>query len=299
VPNVAPALVSAEEMATVAARLATNKQTSRRNNQSPEATLLRNGHIFCGHCGWALTVRNASPHDPTRSAWYCCRSRAMKTTDCPQPGIAASVIDGPVWERVREILSHPEIVATEVRQHRQDGGLERELAIVDKLLTSIDGKQRRITQAIAALTDDDAMAPLLVELTALAARKTAAAAERDALRRRIADDEEEAARVRTLTEWCQTVSINLDRLSYAEKRLALDALGVRVDVWRTDAEGEGGEPLPRWSVTLTPQAVLSDRDILDRTSSSSPTPRCTPTTALHRIPGIRRGHLPDLAVALP
>ena len=33
VPNVAPALVSAEEMATVTARLATNKQTSTRNNR--------------------------------------------------------------------------------------------------------------------------------------------------------------------------------------------------------------------------------------------------------------------------
>ena len=75
----------------------------------------------------------------------------MKTTDCPQPGIAASVIDGPVWERVRGLLAHPEIIAAEVRQHRQEGGLERELAIVDKLLASIDGKRRRITQAIAAL----------------------------------------------------------------------------------------------------------------------------------------------------
>jgi site-specific DNA recombinase len=270
VPNVAPELVSAEEMAAVAARLATNKQASTRNNRCPEATLLRNGHIFCGHCGWTLTAQNSPPHNPTRSAVYRCRSRTMKVHDCPQPGIAASVIDGPVWERIREVLSHPEIIAAEVQQHRQRGGLERDLAIVEKVLATVMSKQRRITQAIAALDDDDAMTPLLAELTTLAARKSAAETERDALQQRIADEAADVERVRNLTEWCQTVSVNLDTLSYDEKRLALDALGVRVEVWRLSTRNEAGNENPRWAMMMSPHAVMPPDDILYQTSRYLP-----------------------------
>ena len=32
--------------------------------------------------------------------------------------------------------------------------------------------------------------------------------------------------------WCRTVAENIQELTYDQKRLALDALGVRVTVWR-------------------------------------------------------------------
>jgi hypothetical protein len=51
---------------------------------------------------------------------------------------------------------------------------------------------------------------------------------------------------------------NLDTLSYDERRLALDALGVNVRVYRSGATDEAGAPLPRWSLTLNPVSATTD-----------------------------------------
>ena len=95
------------------------------------------------------------------------------------------------------------------------------------------------------------------ELQALAASKTAAERERNDLQRRIADADADTVRMRSLTEWCQTVAANLDALTYDEKRLALDGLGVMVRVWRPGATNEQGESYPRWQIALDPMLPLS------------------------------------------
>jgi site-specific DNA recombinase len=254
-PDVAPAIVSSEELAAVAERLAQNKTNAVRNNRSPEATLLRGGHIVCGHCGWSLMVRNY----PNRSSIYTCRSRIMKAHDCPQPGIAASLIDGPVWQRLTEVLRDPAIIAAELARQRTDGGLDQDVAAIERHLTGLADKQGRTARAIAVVNDDDAAIPLITELKSLAEQKKAVERERDALIQRIADRDEEAAQVRSFAAWCRTVVANLDTLRYDEKRLALHALGVHVRVWTKNARDEAGEPLPRWDMQvrlLTPSPSL-------------------------------------------
>jgi site-specific DNA recombinase len=67
-PGIAPAIVTPQEAATVAQRLATNKAHATRNNRNPEAALLRAGFVKCGHCGWAMSVQNARRGETNRSA---------------------------------------------------------------------------------------------------------------------------------------------------------------------------------------------------------------------------------------
>jgi site-specific DNA recombinase len=246
IPGIAPPIVSPEEQAAVAARLAANKQFATRNNGNPEMALLRGGTVRCGYCGWAMRVQNRSDG----RARYCC-SR-YRTSECERPVITAGILDDAVWRQVSEVLRTPAIIEREVDKHRSDGGLERDLAAVDKLLVAIAKKQARTARAIAAVDDDDAAAPLLVELKSLAAQKAEAQAEREAMSARIADAEAERARVRSLTEWCGTVSANLDTLTYDEKRLALTTLGVSVKVWREGAVKADGTPLDRYEVTMKP-----------------------------------------------
>jgi site-specific DNA recombinase len=248
IADVASPLVSREEQAVVLARLATNKQFATRNNKHPETTLLRAGFVRCGHCGWAMRVN--SQNSVGLGPKYCCNS--YRHGRCPNPTITARLVDGPVWERVVEVLRDPRIIAAEIMKHREDGGLERDLAAIDKMLTQIAAKQTRTVKAITAVDDDDAAAPLIEELKNLSTRKTDAEREQGELRRRIADQREEAARVRSLSEWCATVATNLDTLGYDEKRLALEALGVQVRVWREDAMRDDGTPFPRWELTIRP-----------------------------------------------
>ncbi len=95
-------------------------------------------------------------------------------------------------------------------------------------------------------------APLLVELKAIGTEKAATERERDDLQRRIDDRAEEDARVQSLADWCSRVGANLDQMTYDEKRLAIDALGVKVRAYRKGSVDADGTPHPRWTLTMTP-----------------------------------------------
>lgn len=245
VQGIAPAIITPDEQAAVAARLAMNKAYASRNNPNAEATLLRAGFARCGHCGRALKVQNTpTPHSNPR---YMCNA-----PDCARPTISAPLLDPPIWEGVAAVLQDPALIEQAVARRRADGGLDRDLAAIEKQLLAVVERQSRTARAIAAVNDDDAAAPLLAELPKLAERKKALQRERDDLAQRIADQGIEQTRARSLADWCQRVSSNLTSLSYAERRDALEYLGLEVRVWRPGAVDEGGDPLPRWAARLHP-----------------------------------------------
>jgi hypothetical protein len=161
------------------------------------------------------------------------------------------MVDAAVWQQIVAVLRDPGIIAREVARHRDDGGLEDDLATVETRLAGIVSKQTKIARAIASV-NDGAAEPLYSELTTLAASKTAAQQERDELLRRIADQGRDEERVKSLTDWCGRVSENLETLTYDERRTALDALGVKVRAYRKGSVDEAGNPYPRWEMTMNP-----------------------------------------------
>ena len=156
ISDVAEPIVTAEEQRAARSQLESNKQNATRNNRNPEATLLRAGFVRCGHCGWVMCVKNPTPSAPGRSPNYQCNARNLRVHDCPQVNIAASKIDGPVWERVVEVLRNPDVIMAEVERRRQDGDLEHDLAALDKLIATTAEKQARLARRVAAIDDDDA-----------------------------------------------------------------------------------------------------------------------------------------------
>lgn len=75
--------------------------------------------------------------------------------------------------------------------------------------------------------DVGVLANLGERLKALEAQGRAAMRQREAR-------QQARGRLDELKAWCHTVAANLVDLSYVQKRLALDALGVRVTTWRKD-----------------------------------------------------------------
>jgi hypothetical protein len=131
-PGIALAIVTPEEQQIALAMLERNKATSIRNNRNPEATLLRAGHIRCGHCGWVMSAKHSPPSMPSRSPVYQCTSRIKRAHNCPQPCISASMIDDEVWARVADLLRRPGVIAEQLGKHRGDGGLDRDLAALER-----------------------------------------------------------------------------------------------------------------------------------------------------------------------
>lgn len=263
-PGIAPAIVTPEEQAAVLARLTFNQMCATRRSKHPEATLLRAGFIRCGHCGRSMS---AEWRDDCGPLYQCPRANRGRDA-CGFPSILAKSVDSVVWAKVETILRDPTVVAREVERRREDGTLDWALAGLESRLAAIERKQANTARAIAAINDDAAAAPLLIELKALAEQKTAAEKELARMRQRIADRAAEDARVMSLAAHAAKVSANIETMTYDDKRLALTWLGVQARVWKPGHVDEAGEPL-RWELTIAP---LDEEPIVFRTSRGGACP---------------------------
>jgi hypothetical protein len=138
---------------------------------------------------------------------------------------------------VEAILTDPARIERELARQSADdasSGMADLSASIEAQLADVAKQQANLTRAIAVLSDPEAMAPLTVELAGLAERDRAAQQrqQREALRERSA----------TAQVWLRTVAARVRGMGFAERRLALDALGVTVTVYPP-------EQTPRYSST--------------------------------------------------
>lgn len=228
-----PPLIDRATFDAVQARLAFNQKAASRNLASPESYLLRGGYIRYGYCtnslaGVAKKVRGKV--NPT----YVCPHGDRGAVRCRPHGISVRLIDQIVWKQAELILTRPEIIAAELERLRQDDPTKDDLSAVGRSLAKITREQDNISRRIGQIDDDDAAAPLLAQLASLAKQKRQAEAERETIRGRRAGWEMAPSRLHEIKSWCGDVAARLGTLTYQQKRLALDALGVQVTLWRTD-----------------------------------------------------------------
>lgn len=242
--NVAPAIVTEEEFMAIDARLARNRATSTRHNANPEATLLRCGIGRCGYCGYPLQVtrRKDKPH------MYRCHPVGRERHECPSFGIMAHILDPVVWRAVEEVLLRPEIIAAEVGKRRNSDPFASDIESLKRRQQSIENQQHRLARAVAAIDDDQVSAPLFAELRLLGSEAGALRIEQDQLLARAAAHDADTQTLDNVMVWCQRVSRNLPTLTYQEKRLVMEALGVSVRVFRANHE-------PRWQISMAPLPI--------------------------------------------
>ena len=209
--------------------LARNKQRSRRNAKDPEAALLRAGYVFCGHCGHSM---RAKPTSDGRIDYVCARASHVPG-GCTRHGIRANILDAVVWNQVRVLLLQPDVIAHELQRLQCDDPTAADLVAIERALADVNRQRVNLARGLAQLDDPDASAPLVAELQLLAERARTLQAEHERIGGQRAGWLQAQARLDDLTAWCVTVAANLETLSWTEKRLALDALGVRVQVYRT------------------------------------------------------------------
>ena len=124
----------------------------------------------------------------------------------------------------------PEIIADEVaRQYAAD------LTATEEALAETARQQANLGPLIAQLDDDEAAAPLPAQLKRLSARMRQLEADRAELLRRRAAWEAAQVRLDQITAWCHMVAANPGELTYANLRMAIEALGVQVTVFRPNA----------------------------------------------------------------
>ena len=189
---------------------------------------------------------------PNRAqAYQCCGAQSL-SQPCEGHALTVPELDASVWQRVRSVLLDPTVIAQQLARLRATDPTEADLRAIDKPLADVTRRQGNLTREIAATDDSDIAGVLRAELGALAKRKRELEAERDVVESQRARREAAQDRLDDIAHRCGTIATNVDGLSYADKRLAFDALGVEARVW-------GVDHMPPWdvsaSIPLNPETV--------------------------------------------
>jgi site-specific DNA recombinase len=269
IPDVAPALVSPELWQAANDQLALNRTESRRPGIPRETYLLRAGFIRCGYCGGSIVADRMISHGKTIIPRYRCTPMNKYQFGCPGGGsITQRELDAAVWDRVKAIRLHPEILLREIEQQvAQDDTTEADVAAINGRLAQIEREISKTSRIIAQL-DEDVSGDFIGKLNLLGREKKALIADRCEVEERRAD----LVAGQTLLEqlWQQVdqgmdnAETELANLSYQEKRQLLHRLGVKVKLWKKDHE-------PRYEITT----AIAIREF-DPTSETIPEPQPMP-----------------------
>jgi site-specific DNA recombinase len=227
--GVAPPLVDRGTFDVVQSRLQLNQLRATRNNKTPENALLRAGFIRCGHCQNRMGVDTQQGRSVP---FYRC-TRKDHVGGCHGCSVRVPVADAFVWDRVRSVLLDPEIISREVHRLRTNDPTEQDLAELERAFAAIAKRQERAARALT-LIDEEAAAPVVTELHKLANRRRVLEAERAALCARRAEWDGFGGTLGHIQALAARIADHLDTLSYQDRRMALDALGVRVKAFRPE-----------------------------------------------------------------
>jgi site-specific DNA recombinase len=246
--GVVPTLITGDVFAAVQQHLDTNKERSLRNARNPEDGLLRAGYVRCGYCGRTLRVTYGGGSN--RHARYTCQNGDTDGVhDCQRHSIDAATLDTEVWTRVERLLTRPEIIKDELERMRTNDPTLADVDAVDRAKTELERQRRNLTRAIVLLDDDpDAAAPLVSELRNISTRMRALDVERASILERRASWEYAQEHLAELQDWCSHVAERITQLTWAQKRNALDVLGVKVRLFRKNDPDN-----PRYIITAKVQ----------------------------------------------
>lgn len=236
--GVVPALVEPAIFEAVQDRLVTNKERATRNNQHPESSLLRGGFLRCGYCGSNMHAQASSNPNP---GYICGRVLSQHKDACSGHSIKVRILDAIVWDKVVRILSEPDVITNELEKMRTQDTSAAQLGDVERNLARVTREERNYVDRLGQV-EGPAADQVVVKLNELSKRHEQLRAERETLLDRQAQWEVTVKGAESLAPWLREIGTAVDQLSYDEKRLAMDALGVRVKLWRIDHE-------PRWEIT--------------------------------------------------
>jgi hypothetical protein len=127
----------------------------------------------------------------------------------------------------------PEIISHEVAKLRCDDRVSADIQALDSRIVEVDRRRTNLARRVAAIDDDETVAPLLVEMKQLSEQMSRLQVDRPELESEQKSWEIVERRLNDLEYWCETQTKNLAELDYDQKRLALFALKSKARVWRS------------------------------------------------------------------
>ena len=207
---------------------------SKRHPRVPNRRYLLTGYMQC-ECGAPVVGTRLGK----RYTYYRCRgtwATAVKPRSCDAPYVRSQPMEEKVWGAITKILEQPELVLKEIK--RRKGGtsvLDKEIARLHTKLRSLSGQQRKLVNLYQLdEVDDEHIKKASQHIKRDRAELEAEVLKLEKQKQEIKSLDEVGEQVK---EFCARATERLDGFSFEERRLALEALQIKVVV------GTGGVKL--------------------------------------------------------
>jgi len=255
IPNATPSIISEELFEAAQKQLQRNRELSKRNAKHQ---YLLNHHIYCRKCGrsfwgYVRSTRRGNKRYSYRRYHCSGRIKIVAPVRCRSRTYLADYLEELVWREVERTLSEPELVLAELQRKEEEakegGFLEANLQRIKAQLANRERQKLRTWRAFEITGDEGAfrrnIAILDEEIKTLGEEAVQ-------LGKRIIMREQAHVSVEGLRQACELIGKNLRNASFEDKRLALQAL--RIKVWIDDASVsiEGAISIPESQVAPTP-----------------------------------------------
>jgi len=263
-PDVTPPIISEELFYRVQERIERSRE---RHAAIPHRDYLVTGHIVCAECGSPVVGSCLS----RKHRYYRCRSTnptAVAGKTCSARYIRADYLEEVVWKNVREVLEHPEVILAELKRQTdeqnklclQESDLNVEITRLERRLRDYVKQERQLIMLLrhSEVTQDY----VLDEINKLKRDRQTDQEELQTLKETKARLSHMIDAETKLNEFCQRVRQNLDNATIHDKRLALDALDIRVTASSQSIDIKGIIP-----VDITPSPSSTDVTTIAQTSA--------------------------------
>ena len=246
IPGATPAIISQETFDLAQAKLEQNRRVPRR---SPKRPYLLSSYVFCRRCGRRYRAKSTKPkrgENVNYVPYYECPGgdRMVSPTKCRNRRWHANRLEELVWQEIEALLNQPEVVLsglkTRMDEANEAGYVERELLDIDRRLKSLDKEQQQLLQwALKGFPEETVVA----ENKRINGQRDLLKQRRSELEARLEQARETEVNMESIERFCEVVRQNLSEFTFEDKRLALEALSIKVWVEDNKLEIEGAIPI--------------------------------------------------------
>lgn len=249
-----PAIIPESLFNQAQAILKRNKEKSSRNGK---VQYLLRGHIYCARCGrkyWGYSRwHNGQPDKSNQRYYYCMGRRSIITPlKCDNKGYQADYLEGIIWDQVSNLLANPEFVLSALEKMKsephQADFFENELSTITRRLQDLDKEQERLLQwALKGFPEQTVMN----ENEKINQARVDLKERRTELEKKIADAKKNAVDFQGVERFCKLAGEKVMAFTYEDKRLALEALQIRIVVDGDKISLHGAIPMAEGNIAST------------------------------------------------
>jgi len=251
-PDVTPAIIDQETFDKAQEAL---KQRRSIPGKALVEYLLR-GHVYCPVCGSRITGTMLN----RKYRYYRCagtKPTSARKAICWEAYIKADWLEQVVWDAVSEAIKNPEVMIAALKEQIEDqkGSLVKETDIdiemkkLGRKIKAYDSQQKRLVKLFRlGVINENAILDELNQVKVDRKTDQECLAELDKSKKTLADLQQAEIK---LNDFCDAIRQQIDCSSYETKRLALDALDVKVYATRDSINIQGIIPVDLVTIAQT------------------------------------------------